>query len=63
MLEGNFKIKIISQSNEVIIEKDIVKYEWITDSHLHTYDKYDNKTRYQLGSSLLIIDDINKNEK
>lgn len=58
MISGNFKIRIISQSNEVILEKEIAKYEWITEYKINTYDKDDNKTRYFLGSSLLIIDEV-----
>ncbi len=62
MIQDKFKIKIISQSNEVIVEKNIVKYEWITENKINTYDENDNKTRYFLGSSLLIIDEIHKND-
>ncbi len=43
------------------LEKNIVKYEWITENKINTYDENDNKTRYFLGGSLLIIDEIHKN--
>ena len=52
MIQNKFKIKIISQSNELIIEKNIVKYEWITENKITTYDENENETRYFLGASL-----------
>jgi len=31
---NKYKIKIISQSNEIVVEKEILKYEWITESKI-----------------------------
>lgn len=57
---NKFKIKIVLQSNDVVVEKDIVKFEWITETRLDVYDKNENKTRYFLGTSFVIIEEIEK---
>jgi hypothetical protein len=39
MINGNFKIKIILQLNGIIVEKEILKYDRITESRVDVYDK------------------------
>jgi len=58
MINGNFQIKIISHSNEIIIEKNIVKYCWLTENRIEVYDNENNKSIYHIASFLMIIKEI-----
>jgi|GEM_PF-3405754 len=63
MINGNFKIKIVSHSNEIIIEKDIIKYCWLTENRIEVFDSDNNRSIYHLASFLMIIEEIKNNEK
>ena len=56
MTEGSFILKIISQSNEVILEEKINKYIWLTDTRLEVRTQKDKKIIYTTASFLVIIE-------
>ena len=56
---NKYNIKIISQSNEIVVEQDIVKYEWITENKINVYDENEKKTSYFIAAFCVIIKEIN----
>ena len=56
---NKYKIKIISQSNEIIIEEEILRYEWITEYKINVYDTDEKKTSYFIAAFCVIIKELN----
>jgi len=51
-------IKIISHSNQVILEKIVIKYTWLTENKIEIYDENDTKSVIFIHSFLVIIEEV-----
>jgi len=59
---NKYKIQIISHSNEIVVEKDVAKYEKLTENSIAVYDTNEKKTTYLIGMFLVIIEELNNEQ-